>query len=76
MISTPSSKRYSIGTIREEAFNLLETGVISMDQPLRILYEYLPAQYWNAVEQELEIHDYLLRDRIIDLIGSLRWDND
>ncbi|MCC0177648.1 DUF4327 family protein [Waterburya agarophytonicola K14] len=76
MISTQSIQRYSISTIREEALNLLEIGLISLDQPLRILYEYLPAQYWNVIEGELERHDYLLRDRIIDLVGALYWNND
>ena len=77
MISTASTKRYSINAIREEAFNLVEMGVVSLDQPLRILCEYLPAQYWNKIEKELERHDYLLRDHVIDLIGaSLRWDSD
>lgn len=76
MISTTLTKRYSIGTIREEALNLVEKGLISIDQPLRILYEYLPAQYWQGIECELERNDYLLRDRVIDLIGALNWEND
>lgn len=76
MLSTASSKRYSIGTIREEACNLVETGVISLDQPLLSLYGHLPVQYWNKIERELERHDYFLRDRIIDLVGGLHWEND
>ena len=48
MISTTPVKRYSINTIREEVFNLLETGVIALDQPLRILFEYLPAREWGT----------------------------
>ncbi|MGD1920438.1 MAG: DUF4327 family protein [Pleurocapsa sp.] len=76
MISTVSTKRYTINTIREEVFNLVEVGAISSNQPLRILCEYLPPQYWDKIERELEINDYLLRDRIIDLLGNLRWDND
>ena len=76
MISTASTKRYDIGTIREEAYNLVERGVISLDCPLRILLEYLPTQYWNKIERELERHDYLLRDRTIDLIGAFDWEND
>jgi Domain of unknown function (DUF4327) len=76
MIFTVSTKRYSITAIREEALNLIEIGAISLDQPLRILCEYFPPQYWTRIEQELERHDYLLRDRIIDLIGALRWEND
>ena len=78
MISSTSTKtkRYSISVIKEEACNLLENGLISLDQPLRILYDYLPAKQWNKIECELERHDYLLRDRVIDLIGKLEWESD
>lgn len=76
MLSTTTIKRCSISTIREETTNLLEIGVITLDQPLRILFEYLPAKQWKAIECELEMHDYLLRDRIIDLIGNINWDSD
>jgi hypothetical protein len=76
--STPikSIKRYSIATIREEACNLVEVGAITLDQPLRILFEYLPAKEWGMIECELERYDYLLRDRIIDLVGEISWDSD
>ena len=76
MISTTSLERYSISAIRNEAASLLEMGVIALDQPLRILFEYLPAKQWNTIECELERHDYLLRDRIIDLVGKVDWDGD
>lgn len=76
MISTTSTKRYSIAVIREEAINLVQIGAIALDRPLRILFEYLPAQQWNAIEYELERHDYLLRDRIIDLVGKVSWESD
>lgn len=76
MVSATSTKRYSIATIREEARNLLATGAIALDRPLRILFEYLPARQWDEIESELELHNYLLRDRIIDLIGKLDWEND
>ena len=77
MISTtPSIERYSINAIREEAINLLENGLIALNQPLRILFEYLPAKQWNIIECELEQYDYLLRDRIIDLVGEVSWESD
>ena len=77
MISTtPSIERYSINAIREEAINLLENGLIALNQPLRILFEYLPAKQWNIIECELEQYDYLLRDRIIDLVGEVNWESD
>ncbi|MGF1587661.1 MAG: DUF4327 family protein [Pleurocapsa sp.] len=76
MISTTSTKRYSIATIREEAINLVQIGAIALDRPLRVLFEYLPIQQWNIIEYELERHDYLLRDRIIDLVGKISWESD
>lgn len=76
MISTLSTERYSINIIREEAINLVQVGVIALNQPLRCLFEYLPAKQWNLIEFELENHDYLLRDRIIDLVGQLDWESD
>jgi hypothetical protein len=76
MISSTPTKRYSIGAIREEAINLVELGVIALDQPLRILFEYLPAREWSMIECELERYDYLLRDRIIDLVGEISWKSD
>ena len=76
MVSSTSTKRYSIAAIREEAISLVQLGTIALNQPLRILYEYLPARQWNTVECELERHDYLLRDRIIDLVGEMNWEND
>jgi Domain of unknown function (DUF4327) len=76
IISTKPIKRYSLATIREEASNLLEIGAITLDQPLRILFEYLPAKEWGMIECELERYDYLLRDRIIDLVGKISWDSD
>ncbi len=76
MAFATSIKRYSIDTIREEAYSLMENGVITQDQPLRILYDYLPIQQWKDIECELEIHDYFLRDRIIDLVGKLEWESD
>ncbi|HEY9770847.1 MAG TPA: DUF4327 family protein [Coleofasciculaceae cyanobacterium] len=76
MISTASTKRYSFVEIREEAIYLVQIGEIALDRPLRILFEYLPAKQWNVIECELERHDYLLRDRIIDLVGKISWESD
>lgn len=76
MTSATTTKRYDLKTIREEVSNLVEVGVISLDQPLRILYDYMPAQHWYIIECELERYDFLLRDRIIDLIGKLDWSSD
>ena len=71
-----SSLRYSIDVIQEEARHLVEKGAISRQQPIYVLCQYIPAREWVCVECELERCDFLLRDRIGDLIGSEQWDND
>ena len=78
MTSTLSSNsfRLSVEAIKEEARQLLSRGFISRDRPLYVLCEYLPAREWLEVESELERSGYLLRDRIIDLIGEEEWEND
>ncbi len=71
-----TSLRYSIDVIQEEARHLVEKGAISRQQPIYVLCQYIPAREWVCVECELERCDFLLRDRIADLIGSEEWDND
>jgi hypothetical protein len=66
----------SLETIKEEARQLLFQGIITRHQPLYVLCEYLPAREWLGVENELERSGYLLRDRIVDLIGGEKWDSD
>ncbi|WP_036479200.1 DUF4327 family protein [Myxosarcina sp. GI1] len=72
----PNSLQYSIETLREEVRHLVERGVIRRTQPLYVLCEYLPAREWLGIECQLERYDYLLRDRIGDLIGEPRWESD
>ena len=74
--SSAISSNLSITAIAEEARQLVYTGFISRQQPIYVLCEYLPAREWLNIENELERSGYLLRDRIIDLIGSERWDRD
>ena len=71
-----STCRLSIDTIKNEVKQLIEKGIVSRSQPLYVLCEYLPAREWLGIECELERCDYLLRDRIGDLISCERWDND
>ena len=76
-LTLPSNScELSINSIQEEARQLVYRGIITRNQPLYVLCEYLPAREWLGIESELERNDYLLRDRIIDLIGAERWDSD
>jgi len=68
--------RYSIDTLKEEARQLIERGVISRQQPIYVMCQYIPAREWVKIECELEKCDYLLRDPVGDLVSCESWDND
>ena len=70
------STRYSIDTLKDEARQLMETGLISRQQSIYTLCKYIPAREWVTIECELERCDYLLRDPIGDLISDDNWEND
>jgi len=71
-----TSNRYTIDVIQEEARQLVDRGIISRKQPIYTLCQYIPAREWVWVEGELERWDYLLRDRIGDLLSKETWEND
>ncbi|NET36471.1 MAG: DUF4327 family protein [Cyanothece sp. SIO1E1] len=70
------SIHYSINLIQDEARQLVQRGVVSRQQPIYALCQYIPAREWTHVEHELEESDFLLRDRIGDLLGREDWEND
>lgn len=67
---------YSINEIQDEARHLVETGKIDRHQPIYVLCQFIPPREWICVECELEDHDYLLRDRICDLLAKDEWSED
>jgi uncharacterized protein YqgQ len=79
MISTEVSiltRQYSLDTIRDEVRQLLEKGIVSRNQPLYVLCQLIPAREWVQIECELERCDYLLRDRIGDIVACETWEDD
>ncbi|WP_013324294.1 DUF4327 family protein [Gloeothece verrucosa] len=75
-VSSLQISHYTIEVIQEEARQLVAQGVISRQQPIYVLCQYIPAREWVEVECELERCDYLLRDRISDLIAPETWTDD
>ena len=75
MQQSPSTT-YSIDILRDEARQLIETGIISRQQSIYTLCKYIPARQWVTVECQLERNDYLLRDPIGDLVCYDSWEND
>ena len=76
MIQSTIKIQYSLDVIQDEARHLVHEGVLSRQQPTYTLCQFIPPREWACVECELEKCDFLLRDRIADLIGSEKWDND
>ena len=68
--------QYSIAVIQDEARQLVEKGTISRHQPIYTLCQFIPAREWVCIESELESCDFLLRDRIGDLVSHETWQND
>ncbi len=75
-LPSTSSLHYSIDVIQDEARHLVEKGIVSRQQPIYVLCQYIPAREWVCIECELERCNFLLRDRIGDLMGAEEWDND
>jgi hypothetical protein len=75
-IQPTNSLQYSIEVIQDEARQLVDKGVISRQQPIYVLCQYIPAREWVCVECELERCNFLLRDRVGDLMGHEEWEND
>jgi hypothetical protein len=70
------SIQYSISLIQDEARHLVQQGIVSRQQPIYALCQHIPAREWALVECELERSNFLLRDRIGDLISCESWEND
>lgn len=75
-VNTMPSLQYSLDVIQDEARQLVCKGLVSRQQPIYNLCQYIPAREWVCVERELEKSNFLLRDRIGDLLGHEEWDND
>lgn len=80
MTTTPIPKtfarHYTIDMLRDEARQLVEGGVVSRQQPIFTICGFIAAREWPFIESELARHDYLLRNRIGDLINHETWGND
>ncbi len=68
--------QYSIDIFQDEVRQLVQKGVVNRQQPIYSLCKYIPAREWVCIEGELERCDFLLRDRICDLISHEDWQND
>jgi uncharacterized protein YqgQ len=68
--------KYDIEAIKDEVRQLVKKGMVRRNQPIYSLCQYIPYRDWLCVEHELEENDFLLRDKIIDLLGREDWSED
>jgi hypothetical protein len=74
--TTVTAATYTLDMVKEEARHLVARGYVSRQQPIYVLCQYIPAREWEQVETELEVGGFLLRDRMVDLLGREDWSND
>ncbi len=66
---------HSIKTIKNQAKELVNRGLLSRQQPIYAICQFIPAGEWRSIELELELHEFLLRDHVIDLLQPETWEN-
>jgi Domain of unknown function (DUF4327) len=68
--------KYNLEVLKEEARQLVQKGKVQRNEPIYALCKFIPGRDWVCIELELEENDFLLRDKIIDLLSNEEWDND
>lgn len=63
----------TLRAIREDTLALVAKGSLNRDQPIHALSRFYSDREWLMVEGELEANQYLLGDRISDLVGREEW---
>jgi hypothetical protein len=69
-------ERYCITDFQDEVRALIARGSIGRQQRIYELKQYFGDRQWPEIEHILNEYDYVLRGRIIDLVGSESWEND
>jgi Domain of unknown function (DUF4327) len=67
---------YSMTDIQDEVRALVARGSVGRQQRIYELSKYFGDRQWPNIERLLAENDYLLRDRVIELIGKESWLND
>ncbi len=69
-------EKSSIADFQDEVRALISRGVLGRQQRIYELRGYFGDRAWQNVEQLLNLHDFLLKDHITDLVGKESWTND
>jgi hypothetical protein len=69
-------ERYSLADFQDEVRALVTRGVLGRQQRIYELRGHFDDRAWKTVEQILNLHEYLLKDRIADLVSIESWNSD
>ncbi|WP_138498192.1 DUF4327 family protein [Nostoc sp. PA-18-2419] len=67
--------KYDIDVIKGEALELVKKRLVNRQQPIYTLCKHIPYRHWSNFELELEKNEFLLRDRIVDLLEHESWED-
>ena len=67
---------YTLDMLRDEARALVDQRIINRQQPIYALCRFVSKDRWKCVEMALEADEFLMRDRIIDLLAQETWIED
>ena len=69
-------KIYTLDMLRDEAYELIVQRRITRQQPIHTLCRFISKREWECVELTLEENEFLMRDKIVDLLAQERWEED
>jgi Domain of unknown function (DUF4327) len=69
-------KRYCLSDLQDEVRALVARGSVKRQQRIYELMPFFGDRQWPEIEHLVNEYDYLLRGRIIDLVGAECWEND
>ncbi|MGC1216751.1 MAG: DUF4327 family protein [Phormidesmis sp.] len=67
---------YTLDMLRDTARALVDKHVVDRQQLIHVLCRFVSKSGWKCIEFELEEDEFLMRDRIIDLLAKETWEED
>ena len=71
-----TTRELTIADVQDEVRALVTRGSVGRQQRIFELSRFFSDYRWHMIEQLLKTNDYLLRDRVIDLVGKEYWNGD
>jgi hypothetical protein len=69
-------ERFCLNDLKDDVRALVARGSVGRQQRIYELKRFFGDRQWQEIEHLVNEYDYVLRGRIIDLIGAESWTND